>query len=137
MIQKIGQYTDPTTSETKDLYSIFGKAIKDAEWKQVGQRKTSMLTITVSVGREMPLVSIKMWSYDADKWADVTKGATIFAEAVENVRMYNGKEYRDYTPLFFMAQSHDNTQEKKSPPKKFEAEDVFEGFTDIQGDLPF
>lgn len=137
MIQKIGQYVDQTTGETKDLYIIFGRAIKDAEYKLVGAKKTPMLTISVSVGREMPLATIKMWSYDADEWSDLTKGATILAEAVENVRQYNGKEYKDYTPQFFMAQSHEHTQKKKTPTKKLEAEDVFEGFTDIQGDLPF
>lgn len=136
MIQKIGTYTDPNTGETKDLYNIFGRAIKDAELKQVGSKGTSMLTISVSVGREMPLVTIKMWSYDADEWSDVAKGATILAEATENVRTYNGKEYKDYTPLFFMAQTHKASARKK-PTKNLEPEDVFEGFTDIQGDLPF
>lgn len=141
MILRTGTYTDEQTGEVKNRALIFGRTIKDAEFKTVGQRGTSMLTFSVNTGRGEPLVGIKMWGYDAVDYADIKKGMTVLIDAYENSREYNGKTYTDWVSLNVIAlnkkesRSERGRRASKVVPQEPATED---GFTDIaSNDLPW
>lgn len=142
MILQIGTYTDEATGEVKPRALIFGRTIKDAEFKTVGQRGTSMLKMSVSPGRGEPLLSIKMWGYDAVDYADTKKGQTILVDAYEDAREYNGKTYVDYIPLNVIALSKPETRSargRRASRVEPEEPQTDDGFTDItnQDALPW
>lgn len=141
MILQIGTYTDEATGEVKPRALIFGRTIKDAEFKTVGQRGTSMLKMSVSPGRGEPLLSIKMWGYDAVDFAETKKGTTVLLDAYEDAREYNGKTYVDYIPLNVLAMNERETRSARGRrAARVEPENpAGDGFTDIvnKDDLPW
>lgn len=137
----IGTYTDTVSGEIKDRYLIFGRVVKDAEFKTVGAKGISMLSFPLSPGREEDLVKIKMWGYDAMDYNGLRKGTVMLIDAYEDSREYMGKTYRDYIPLnvIDMSEKPKHTEKRTRTPKEVEPEDPDAGFTDIvnREDLPF
>ena len=142
MIINIGNYVDPNTSEVKERKLIFGRLIKDGEMKTVGAKGRQMLTLTCSPGRDEPLVSIKLWGYDAADNDGIKKGTMILADAVKEEREYMGKTYTDYVPINFSALGDEKPAQKRARMPRNTNEVVPEnpnaGFTDIaSSDLPW
>jgi hypothetical protein len=142
MILPIGTYKDEQTGEVKNRVLIFGRTIKDAEFKTVGQRGTSMLKMSMSPGRGENLVNVKMWGYDAVDYADTKKGTTFLLDAFEDAREYNGKTYIDYIPLNVLAMGERETRSARGRrAAKVEPQEpaTDDGFTDIvnKDDLPW
>jgi len=142
MILDIGLWVDKQTGETYPRKLILGRVVRDGELKQVGSKGTSLFTFGVSPGREEDILNIKLWSYDADANADISKGEVLLIEAREESREYNGREYRDYVPLNLMRVGTCvpvQAAPKKRSSKKVEPQDPNDGFTDIINpeNLPF
>lgn len=139
---KIGQYIDEDTGNVYDRYLLLGRAIKDGELREVGERKTSKYSFAVSVSKFDPLCDVCLWDFDAREYAGrVTKGSVVFMDAIERSREYKGKTLIDYRPLYLMIDPKravdtgaDNHRRRTVKP---EAPDA--GFTEILNteNLPF
>ena len=137
----IGKYIDETTGEAYDRYLLMGRVVKDAEFKTVGAKGTSMLTFPISTGRGEDLLRIKMWGYDALDFNGTKKGTTMLIDAYEQSREYMGKTYVDYVPInaIDMTEKKSRGQARTRTPKEVVPENPMDMFTDIQNpeDLPF
>ena len=141
---KIGTWIDKTadSGEMHDRYLIFGRAIKDAEFKPVGAKGTSLLTIVLSPGKEEDLVRVKLWGYDAMAYNGLKKGTMLLLDAYEDKRDWEGKTYTDYIPLNVMDVSEKpgrGSGTGKRTQKEVEPQDPMAGFVDFTNhdDLPF
>lgn len=138
MILRIGDYMDEVSGEIKPRCLVFGRAIKDGNFKTVGAKGISMLTFGMSPGRGENLVNIKMWGFDAVDYADIKKGTTILADTYEDKREYGGKTYTDYVVLNVIAIA-DKPMKARNSKRNVEPEDptaVFQDITNVE-ELPF
>jgi hypothetical protein len=140
---KIGQWVDKANGGVvHDRYLVMGRVIKDAEMRTVGAKGTSMLSFSLSPGREEDLVRIKMWGYDALDYNGLRKGTMMLLDCYEDSREYQGKTYTDYIPLNVMDVSEKpgrGAGTGKRAQKEVEPQDPMAGFVDFTNhdDLPF
>lgn len=84
-----------------DAVIVAGKAIKDAEYKLVGDKQSPICSFSLNVGKRKDTTTIfvncKAWYALAKYSQDICKGDTVVVIGHTESREYNGKTYTDLT----------------------------------------
>jgi len=84
-----------------DAVIVAGKAIKDAEYKVVGDKGSPICSFSLNVGKRKDTTTIfvncKAWYALAKYSQDIRKGDTVIVIGHTESREYNGKTYTDLT----------------------------------------
>lgn len=107
-----------------------GKLIRNAELKEVGEKKFKKTQFTLNVGKDQDLVTCVAWFEMADETADLKKGDRVMVVGTMNSREFNGKTFRDVDVQFVVRHNAVPVTQPKA--------DIMDGFKDIQSeDIPF
>ena len=123
-----------------ELVIVAGNATRDAEYKTVGDKGTSVCSFSLAVGKDKDgktkFANCKAWHSLAKLASHISKGDAVCVIGALETREYNGKTYTnlvaDWLNIAWASQNTAADQGQKPQPPVFNAE------TDIeQGELPF
>lgn len=126
-----------------ELVIVSGNATKDAEYKTVGEKQTSVCSFSLAVGKtkdgSTAFANCKAWHSLAKLASHISKGDAVCVIGKLESREYNGKTYTDlvadWLNIAWAAQTTAADQGQKPQPPVVNPYEDDTGFE--QGELPF